>query len=207
MKNSSLKSAPLLCGALLASICAVAEPANAEPGTFLFSAWSSSATGTSQLSPMNGPHVYNGGPQQYAAPFGGGQYFCITNSGPSNRPGWMHEIRIDFTPFGITYAPGTHETIELTNIKPVGAPDLITSFQVKKTDGSLYTLQAIPGGLSGGIINNGTGIRITLTQLDIQNAPGDTVIIQWNQAVPAPGAIALLGMAGLMGGSRRRRSN
>jgi MYXO-CTERM domain-containing protein len=206
MKTKSLKSAPLLCGALLASICTVTESADAVPVTFAFKTYSSSATGTSQLSLMQGPHNYNSGPQNYTAPFGGGTYFCITNSGPSQRPNFQYEMVIDFTPFGITYAPGTHQTIEMLEIKPPGVPDVVTDFVVKRSDGSLYATQTVPGGLAGGVVNGGTGIRFTLLQADIQAAPGDTVIIQWNQA-PAPGALALLGVAGLVGGSRRRRHN
>jgi len=46
--------------------------------------------------------------------------------------------------------------------------------------------------------NGGTGIRVAILQSDIDVAPGDTVVIQWNQAIPTPGGMALLGLAGLV---------
>jgi len=212
MKQATLKSAPLICGALLASIAAFAEPAEATviPGVSQITVsgqWNDHA-GNVYTAIGPGPHTFGGAATTY--PGSNFPTFTVTvTSGLSTRPGWQNEIVLNFNNFGLfNNPPNIYWDTQLV-IKQLPNATPITNFQVKNGAGTVLPLAGATGNPTGlqtiGSTNGGT---ITISNLitAFNLATDDRLIIQWNQQIiPAPGAMALLGLAGFVGGARRRR--
>ena len=197
MSTSTVKSAPLLSGALLATICGLAEPVDAVPTNINVSFWGHFAGGTSRLDLLQGVHPFGTQLQQFFAP--ASTYFITVSSGPGTA-GWQYEMTVNWFEFNPGfYGPGGGVVMRLANIKPAGAPDAVTSFQVTKTDGTPFT------SFNGSIIGGGTGLLIDVQVAELTATPDAVVIIQWNQAIPLPGTMALLALAGVAAGPHRRR--
>ena len=119
------------------------------------------------------------------------------NSGVSQRVGFDYELSLNYGSYDIGFfldgsGPGLHQ-ITLSGVSDAGN---ISDVFVKD----------ISGNSVGTFSTNGTDIFFEATVEDILAVIGptesDAIVIQW-AVVPAPGAFALLGMAGLA--SRRRR--
>ncbi len=85
------------------------------------------------------------------------------------------------------------ETVEITGIKEPGGKNFINSVEVL---GDLADLTKVS--------TDGFSIFFEANSVDIGNIGGGGVSIVWTQ-IPAPGTLALLGLAGLTGVRRRRR--
>lgn len=106
-------------------------------------------------------------------------------SGTLNPPGTPGAFNLSF---GGTNAPGTNASSSaIIKLAGAGLPDLTLP------DGILH-MQAFESFNDGG-----DGVQ------DAQFGPNSIITIQYN-LVPAPGALALLGLAGVAGGARRRRA-
>ncbi|MBT8485461.1 MAG: hypothetical protein HKO59_09120 [Phycisphaerales bacterium] len=183
------KSAPLICGALLASVAMTAEVTMADPGTL---GLTTSINGISSV--FSGSHVFGGA----TTILGGGIYTIEVDSALSTRPGFDFEVRFNVVPFSIGFFGGSDLFhVDITGIKAPGDPQPIDEVAIKSTFGG----GAVPfndNGIDGG------NIRVTMLVSDVI-AAGEDITIQWNQ-IPAPGAIGLLAVAGVVGGRRRRRA-
>jgi hypothetical protein len=194
-KTLQAKSATLVCGALLASITALTDTVDAAPVAIGIDTFVHATGSTQAFSRIIGTHQFGTQGQVMGAP----PYTITVSSNPSQRPGWQYELMVNYTaydpgyfiPFGIDRL-----TLDLNGIKPDGAPDPIIAINVKHIDGSTYT--------SGQNSFTGTSIHVDVAIAEVI-APGSNniIIVQWNQ-FPAPGGLALLGVAGVLGGRRRR---
>lgn len=120
-------------------------------------------------------------------------FFPITiSSGLSDRDDWTYQLVIDYTENDLGFFGNGSASIEILNIKGPDDPMPIIEVQAKDAQGN-------PIGqweFDGGNIFWAAGTSEILES-------GEIVVIQWNQ-IPAPGALALLGIAGLCGARRRR---
>ncbi len=85
------------------------------------------------------------------------------------------------------------ETIEMSGIKEPGGLNFINSVEV---EGPLADFSIVS--------TDGFNIFFAADSVDIGSYGNSVVSIIWTQ-IPAPGALALLGVAGLLGARRRRR--
>lgn len=149
-----------------------------------------------------GTHTY-GETDTYGATLVGFPYGTWTVESPGSipvfgpgggpAPDWL--IDIDFSDF--TYANFTGETSTLTVTGLDEAVD-ISSVAVF-ADGTEITL------LVAAVGSNGFSVRWNVDDV-ISGGPLEPgVVVAWNSTVPAPGAAALLGLAGTMTTRRRRR--
>ena len=102
--------------------------------------------------------------------------------------------RIDISYDAVYLSENPHsEMIEISGIKEPGGNNLINSVEVLGDLANFSTVST-------------DGFNITFEALSVKIAQhgGNTVSIVWTQ-VPAPGALALLGVAGLLGARRRRQ--
>ena len=197
MNRIAPKSAKLICGALLASVASVSmtESALADPGTINID--------TAAIGGPNG-NTYPGNPFSHFTgvhTFGGpptilGTFFTQTvTSGLSASPDYDYELTVDYAGFDSSFFGGAGWSfiIDLTIADPDGD---IGSAAVVDAQGNEY---------AGAIIDLGPDSIFVTVAADAVIAGGDIATIQWS-LVPAPGALALFGAAGLVGVSRRRRS-
>lgn len=205
--NSRKLTGGLVCTALLASVSAISSQANADPtdiyagfaqnlpGGFFgtaVDAWDSGVFG-------GAPHTY--GTQSVAQSYFGTGYSIGMDSTAAPRPGWDWEISLDLSNSGMyiipTYPQYNQFTVYLYIKEPGVAP--ITDFHLK------YNGQDIQPSLDFGTFG-GAVLAFQVNIADMIDPTGfvtGTLTVQWNQ-VPAPGALALLGVAGLVGKRRRR---
>ncbi len=144
-------------------------------------------------SPFEGPH-----------PFGGETFYVeqlfftpiVVSSGellPPPGKKFAGQIGITYDPVYLV-APLPHrEGIDISGIKDPGAKNFINSVEVVGPLADFST-----------VTTDGFNIHFEAYSLDILDFGGGTVTITWTQ-IPAPGSLALLGLAGLMGTRRRRR--
>lgn len=192
MKTITIKkSATLLCGALMAAVATTTD-VSADPGVINVNTFATRPANPS-FSNFLGNHTFGGAPTVL-----GGFYSQTVTSGLSNRPGWEYQLNVDYANFGTSYFAGGGWTFVINLvIKPENTPSPITAVTIKDSQGNTYVnpvlLTFTPG-----------SIQVRLTAEAVIGG-GDWVSIQWNQGeIPAPGALALLGIAGLAGTRRRR---
>jgi len=175
---STLAAGAFALGAVSASASAVPD---------IFDVIVTTTGGFTEVAPFLG-HEF--GTSDSFAPFPG---FPINiSSGLSDREGWQYQIVIDYREYDIGIFGSGTSTVELLGIKSPDSPFPITDARAKDAFGNDI----------GGIEFDGGNIIWVGGTMDILNS-GELVTIQWNQ-IPAPGAIALLGLAGLTGTRRRR---
>ena len=195
------KTGTLVCGALLATIVAVEEPANADlilgQSPIIVSGSWVLPTGGVYTNVGPGTHIFGGAPTVLPGTLYP-QFTVGVTSGLSQRPGWQYEVVLDFSQFGVAgLGVGSWQT--QLDIKPQPAANPITGYQVKNSLGEV--INTVDLGSNGGTIH----ISNNWADFNFAGTP-PLLIIQFNQA-PAPGAFALLGVAGVISGSRRRRQN
>lgn len=121
-------------------------------------------------------------------------FFITVDSGPSDREGFDFELTLDYSAYDIGFfgPAGTHQ-INLFDVYDDGS---IIDVAVKTAD----------GGSIGTISTDGNSITWDTSVGDVLDAigPNEDQLITIQFAIPAPGALALLGMAGLGAGRRRR---
>jgi hypothetical protein len=141
------------------------------------------------------PHTYGGAPSIHSNQFFGS--FIIAS--PTVAPGYSNAILVDFSLFNYSgFLGGNTGTITITGIDENVAAGSVAIF----------------AGSVGMGLNIATGVNSTASSLTASWSPEliftaspttpDAMVVAWN-SVPAPGAMALLGAAGLVGASRRRR--
>ena len=190
MKTLTAKnSTKMVCGALLASVMTMTDVASAAPGLMNVRTFPSINGGASPIfSDFNANHQFGGAPTIV-----GGFYSLTITSNLSTRPGWQYDLLVDYANFGTTYFAGGGFTfvVQITGITdPAGS---ISAVNIKDAFGQNY--------LGAVVTNTANSIEVRISA-DSIIAGGDWMTIQW--AVPAPGALALLGMAGMVGSRRRR---
>jgi len=207
VQSNGLKGG-LVCTALLASVAVVAGPASADP-TVVFGAiaWDDAVPFGNVFDAWDFGAVTLLNPHPYGTFENRNSYFG--NAGPigidstnAPRPGWDWEMSFDFQNAGVQVVPGyevfTNITVYLY-IKEVNTTRPISEFEVKY-NGNVIGVDTnwLPG--------DDQAIMFTISFLDLLGPNGQfdgILTVQWNQ-VPAPGALALLGLAGVMAKRRRR---
>lgn len=197
----------LLCGALLASVLpAIEQTVSADPGSITVHT-NMTGDADNEFSLFSGVHTFGGAATvlPYASTF----YSITVTSALSQRPGWQYEVTFDYINFGISFFQGaSFNNSQAEIVLEIDDPNGVGSYTVKDWFGNAiaWTEYGGSGGsedlaiyghdLSAGVIH------IFIDADDIA-AGGVGFSVQWN-AVPAPGALALLGVAGVIGKRRRR---
>ena len=190
-----MKTGTLVCGALLASVVAPMEMAQAGGGPgdiFLVT----SING--DFSVQSAIHTFLGAPTTY----GLSVYPLTVSSALSSDPDFMYEMTWDLAGFGLDYF-GTVDNF-FVDLDLSSDPNAINGLEVKGSDGA--SVLAFTDTTGSGMGYNGTAVGLYLSVGDLlaQGGPADHgFTIQWS-TVPAPGALALLCLGGLVGARRRR---
>jgi len=204
--HSQTLSRGLVCSALLAAVSGATSNVHADP-TDIFGAvaWDDAAffgnvvdawdfgavTGTN-------PHTY--GTVQSVGSFFSGADPLVIDSSQEPRPGWDWQVSIDFLNSGISNvynAYGFDRVSVYLYIKELGTTAPISGVHAKYNGAEIGFIDLAPGDPQGFILQ-----FLINDMVDPTGLVTGVLTIQWNQ-VPAPGALALLGLAGMA--SRRRR--
>ncbi len=134
------------------------------------------------------PHLFSGSSLYDDDSFWGGGFNVGVSSSeltPLPGQGFTAELVIDYTMGFLPLGAGYEHRVEILDITDGAAIENVeVNVGVVNTDGFSISWSAIEG--------------------DILDA-GGVVTITWGEPIPAPGALALLGLAGLAVGRRRRR--
>ena len=135
------------------------------------------------------PHTFGGAGDVYVDELFG-SLISVTSSELTPPPGKKFAGLIEIT-YDATYLVNVFfEHIDIGPIKDVLGGNFINSVSSNVPNATVAT--------------DGFSITFDASTFDILPGAGGVVQIQWTQ-VPAPGSLALLGLAGLMGTRRRRR--
>lgn len=138
----------------------------------------------------SGTLTYGGADTVIADP-GFPQFFMVFSS-PGTAPGFMNAIQVDFTDFAYGDFAGETGSLDITGIDE----------QVE--DGSVVILNEGGAKIATGT-NGSDSLSLTWNVDDVLNSGSGTLMtVAWNSVIPTPGALALLGMAGVAGRRRRR---
>ncbi len=129
---------------------------------------------------QNFTHVYGSGSQQVFDSFG----FSYLVISAAQVAGWQNAIQFDFNAFAYTDFAGETGTLS------------VSGFAVGVQNSSLLNGNFAAIGSTSGAINGSWAVDDVI-------ATGNIMYLAWNK-VPAPGATALFGLAGLAGLRRRR---
>jgi hypothetical protein len=144
----------------------------------------------------NVTHTYAGLPSTFTHPMFGS--FLIAT--PANAPGFDNAVLVDFSMFNYMGFSNSTGTIVIAGIAEDVAP------------GSVAIFAGVVGAgvnIASGASDAGSMLTASWSSNSIftPGAAPDAMVVAWDSApVPAPGALALLGMAGVVAGSRRRRA-
>jgi MYXO-CTERM domain-containing protein len=114
---------------------------------------------------------------------------------PAVAPGYTNALSLDFTAFGYA-AFAMFPTVGTVTLENIAEPVDLSSVRVF-VNGS---------NVGFGVLSATNGFQASWDTLDVTNANPLTpnLVVAWNSVVPTPGALALLGMAGVVGMRRRR---
>ncbi len=143
------------------------------------------------------PHTYGGAPSIFNNQFFGS--FLIAS--PTVAPGYDNAILVDFSLFNYSgFIGGNMGTIAIASIDEDVAAGSVAIFAGASGMGP---------NIAVGATSNGSSLSASWSTdlIYTADATPDAMVVAWNSApVPAPGALALLGAAGLVGLRRRRKA-
>lgn len=141
-------------------------------------------------------HTYGGIPSIYANQF----YGTFLVASPAVAPGYDNAILVDFSSF--TYQTFLNQT---GTISITGIDENVQAGSIAIFAGTVGSGTNIATNVSSGTDSFSASWSSTAIYTPPPLATPDAMVVAWNSVVPAPGALALLGVAGLVGARRRRR--
>ncbi|UCD76430.1 MAG: PEP-CTERM sorting domain-containing protein [Phycisphaerales bacterium] len=148
------------------------------------------------VGPTGGLHTY-GTIETFTGPGAGDKTWDAMS--PAGYPGYDNSILIDFTNFQLPafYALGPSTgTMDITNIAEEVA--------IGSVDAYLPTNPGVSVALSASAAGNSLSVSWDAETVYMGNPVVPSVVVVWN-SIPAPGSLALLGLAGITASRRRRR--
>lgn len=146
------------------------------------------------LSAVSGTHTY-GAPTTLTA-FGWGDVLLTS---PAAAPLMDNAMNVDFTNFAYSAFVAPFPAIGTIKITNIAEPFDLSSVKILVNGLNIAT----------GVANFGNGFQASWSAPLVFNGNPiqPNLTVAWNSIVPAPGALALLGLAGLVGRRGRARAN
>jgi hypothetical protein len=148
----------------------------------------------SAISAVNNQNYAFGNASGFVAPGWG----TLNVTTPAAPVGFANALKLDFTPFGYAAflqfpTTGTFKLLNLAETPDLGSVTLL--------------INGVSMGSGVGAETGGFHVSWSTTNVLAANPVTPSVTVAWNSVVPAPGAMALLGLAGMVGlrGRNRRR--
>jgi MYXO-CTERM domain-containing protein len=183
------KLIPAVAAALLTSTSAMADLTGTNMNMSV-----THAGAFSGLSAVNNVTYTYGAPSTFTVPNWG----SLLVTSPAPAPGLNNALKLDFTAFAYQSFGGPFATVGTVKLTNMAEPVDLTSVQllVNGVNIALGPAVAAPN-----------GFQASWNTQDVLNGNpiNPNVTVAWN-SVPAPGALALLGLAGLTSRPRRRRN-
>ncbi len=165
-------------------------------GTPLTATISHTGVGWSLVGNAVVPHTYGGVPSVFNSMW----YGTFLVASPAAAPGYDNALLVDFSLFNYVGFAAETGTISVTGLSENIAPGSIAIFS-----GTAGIGPNIASNVSNGANSFTASWSAAAIYTPAAGTP-DAMVVAWNSApAPAPGALALLGTAGLVGTSRRRR--
>ena len=192
-----MQTRTIIAALAVAAAGTVASSASASlDGTPLTATITHTGVGWSLVGNAIVPHTYAGSPSIFNSMWYGS--FSVTS--PAVAPGYDNALLVDFSTFNYVGFAAETGTINVTGLSENIDPGSIAIFA-----GTSGIGPNIASNVSNGL-NNFTASWSAASIYTPSTGTPDAMVVAWNSApVPAPGALALLGAAGLVGASRRRR--
>ena len=123
----------------------------------------------------------------------------ITSPESALAPGFDHAMKLNLSSFNYTAFAGAFATTGTVKLVDIDEPFDLGSVQILVNGANIATATAASG--------NGFQASWNTQTVLTANPTAPHVVVAWNSAtVPAPGALALLGVAGVVSRRRRRRA-
>lgn len=152
----------------------------------------------SGLSALNNQNYNYGNTTPFTVPGWGS--LTITSPESAMAPGMDNVMKVDFTAFNYSAFAGPFATTGTIKVTNIDEPFELSSVKVLVNGTNIATA----------VGNSGNGFQASWsTQAVINGSPAaPNIVVAWNSSpVPAPGALALLGVAGLAARRGRRRAS
>jgi hypothetical protein len=192
-----MQTRTIIAALAVASAGAFASSAGASlNGTPLTATITHTGVGWSLVGNAVVPHTYGGSPSIFTSMW----YGSFLLASPAAAPGYDNALLVDFSLFNYVGFATETGTISVTGLSENIAPGSIAIFS-----GTAGIGPNIASNVSNGV-NNFTASWSAAAIYTPSAGTPDAMVVAWNSApAPAPGALALLGAAGLVGTGRRRR--
>jgi hypothetical protein len=135
--------------------------------------------------------------------YGSSVYPMTVSSGLSDREDWDYEVTWDLTAFDTSFFDPDDTFNVLMEIKADDTDSPISEISVKDAAGNETDAWIDLTGTGTGHTNGSISLGVIFEIIQPSGSGNEFFTIQWNQ-VPAPGAMALIGLAALAGRRRRR---